>query len=91
MMEVLAHSGPLATVPPGRGAPLNGVGLHRGRPPWPVFPMTCMYAYFEYRDADLQQDVVPIDTYAEYWSVANQDKAAEYRRAHDALVNAPLI
>ena len=56
----------------------------------PVFTMTCMYAYFEYQDADLEQDVVHIETHAGYWSIENPDKVAEYRRAHDALVNASL-
>jgi len=56
----------------------------------PVFTMTCMYAYFEYRDADAEQDVVHIETHAGYWSIENHDKVAEYRKAHDALVRAAL-
>jgi transcriptional regulator with XRE-family HTH domain len=56
----------------------------------PVFTMTCMYAYFEYQDASREQDVVHIETPAGYWSIENPDKVAEYRRAHDALVNASL-
>jgi transcriptional regulator with XRE-family HTH domain len=56
----------------------------------PVFTMTCMYAYFEYQDADLEQDVVHLETPAGYWSIENADKVAEYRRAHDGLVNASL-
>ena len=56
----------------------------------PVFTMTCMYAYFEYQDADLEQDVVHIETHAGYWSIENPDKVAEYRKAHDALVRASL-
>jgi transcriptional regulator with XRE-family HTH domain len=56
----------------------------------PVSTMTCMYAYFEYRDSDLEQDVVHIETPAGYWSIENPDKVAEYRRAHDELVNASL-
>jgi transcriptional regulator with XRE-family HTH domain len=56
----------------------------------PVFTMTCMYAYFEYQDADLEQDVVHIETHAGYWSIENPDKVAEYRKAHDALVKASL-
>jgi len=57
----------------------------------PVFTMTCMYAYFEYQDDnDLEQDVVHIETHAGYWSIENPDKVAEYRKAHDALVEASL-
>jgi transcriptional regulator with XRE-family HTH domain len=56
----------------------------------PVSTMTCMYAYFEYRDSDLEQDVVHIETPAGYWSIENPNRVAEYRRAHDALVNASL-
>jgi transcriptional regulator with XRE-family HTH domain len=56
----------------------------------PVFTMTCMYAYFEYQDALLEQDVVHIETPAGYWSIENPDKVTEYRRAHDALVQASL-
>lgn len=56
----------------------------------PVFTMTCMYAYFEYQDADMEQDVVHIETHAGYWSIENPDKVAEYRKAHDALVRASL-
>jgi transcriptional regulator with XRE-family HTH domain len=56
----------------------------------PVFTMTCMYAYFEYQDADHEQDVVHIETHAGYWSIENPDKVAEYRRAHEALVSASL-
>jgi transcriptional regulator with XRE-family HTH domain len=56
----------------------------------PVFTMTCMYAYFEYANADLQQDVVHIETPAGFWSIEDPDKVAEYRRAHDALVQASL-
>jgi transcriptional regulator with XRE-family HTH domain len=56
----------------------------------PVFTMTCMYAYFEYQDADLEQDVVNIETPAGYWSIENPAKVAQYRKAHDALVKASL-
>jgi len=56
----------------------------------PVFTMTCMYAYFEYQNAELEQDVVHIETHAGYWSVENPDKVARYRKAHDALVKASL-
>jgi transcriptional regulator with XRE-family HTH domain len=57
----------------------------------PVYTMTCMYAYFEYRDADnLEQDVVHIETHAGFFSVVDADKVAQYRRWHDDLVNAAL-
>ena len=56
----------------------------------PVFTMTCMYAYFEYQSSDLQQDVVHIETHAGFWSIEDPDKVAEYRKAHDALVEASL-
>jgi transcriptional regulator with XRE-family HTH domain len=56
----------------------------------PVLTMTCMYAYFEYEDARLEQDVVHIETHAGYWSIEDPDKVAEYRKAHDALVRASL-
>jgi hypothetical protein len=56
----------------------------------PVFTMTCMYAYFEYKGVGMEQDVVHIETHAGYWSIEDPDKVAEYRKAHDALVNASL-
>jgi Domain of unknown function (DUF5753)/Helix-turn-helix domain len=56
----------------------------------PVFTMTCMYAYFEYQDADREQDVVHIETHAGYRSIEDPEKVAEYRKAHDALVKASL-
>lgn len=57
----------------------------------PVLTMTCMYAYFEYQgDNDLEQDVVHIETHAGFWSIEKPDKVAEYRKAHDALVEASL-
>jgi len=57
----------------------------------PAFTMTCMYAYFEYGgDNALEQDVVHIETHAGYWSIEDPDKVAEYRKAHDALVEASL-
>lgn len=57
----------------------------------PVLTMTCMYAYFEYQgDNDLGQDVVHIETHAGYWSIEAPERVAEYRRAHDALVEASL-
>jgi transcriptional regulator with XRE-family HTH domain len=56
----------------------------------PVFTMTCMYAYFEYESAGMEQDVVHIETHAGYWSIEEPGKVAEYRKAHDALVKASL-
>ena len=51
----------------------------------PVFTMTCMYAYFEYVDADLEQDVVHIETHAGFFSIDNPGKVAEYWTWHDDL------
>jgi len=57
----------------------------------PVLTMTCMYAYFEYQgDNVLEQDVVHIETHAGFWSIENPDRVGEYRKAHDALVEASL-
>jgi len=56
----------------------------------PVFTMTCMYAYFEYQDVGMEQDVVHIETHAGYWSIEDPDRVAEYRKAHDVLVRASL-
>ena len=57
----------------------------------PVFTMTCMYAYFEYRDADnLEQDVVHIETHAGFFTIEDPSRVAVYREAHDALVKASL-
>jgi transcriptional regulator with XRE-family HTH domain len=57
----------------------------------PVYTMTCMYAYFEYRAADnLDQDVVHVETPAGFFSIVDADKVAQYRGWHDALVNASL-
>lgn len=56
----------------------------------PIFTMTCMYAYFEYENVGLEQDVVHIETHAGYWSIEDPDKVARYRKAHDALVKASL-
>jgi transcriptional regulator with XRE-family HTH domain len=57
----------------------------------PVFTMTCMYAYFEYQDAlNLEQDVVHIETHAGFWSIEDPGRVAEYRKAHDAMVQASL-
>jgi transcriptional regulator with XRE-family HTH domain len=57
----------------------------------PVFTMTCMYAYFEYQgDSNLEQDVVHIETHGGFASVEDPDRVADYRKWHDALVNASL-
>jgi hypothetical protein len=56
----------------------------------PAFSMTCMYAYFEYPDPDLEQDIVHIENHAGFFSVENPDKVRQYRKAHDALVGASL-
>jgi transcriptional regulator with XRE-family HTH domain len=55
----------------------------------PVLTMTCMYAYFEYRN-DLEQDVVHIETHAGFVEIEDPGRVAEYRKAHDALVEASL-
>jgi len=54
-----------------------------------VFSMTCMYAYFEYQDAD-ESDIVSIETHAGYFSVGDAEQIKRYRAAHDALVRASL-
>jgi transcriptional regulator with XRE-family HTH domain len=57
----------------------------------PRFTMTCMYAYFEYQNAgELEQDVVHIETHAGFWSIEDPGEVAQYRKAHDALVQASL-
>jgi hypothetical protein len=57
----------------------------------PLRTMTCMYAYFEYGDGkDLEQDVVHIETHAGFWSIDDPKRVAEYRDAHEALVDAAL-
>ncbi len=57
----------------------------------PVFAMTCMYAYFEYEgDNNLEQDVVHIETHAGFVSIEDLDRVADYRKWHDALVEASL-
>ena len=57
----------------------------------PVFTMTCMYAYFEYQgDNNLEQDVVHIETHAGFVSIEDPDRVADYRKWHDALVEASL-
>jgi hypothetical protein len=57
----------------------------------PAFTMTCMYAYFEYQDDNsLEQDVVHIETHAGFASIEDPDRVADYRKWHDALVQASL-
>jgi hypothetical protein len=57
----------------------------------PVFTMNCMYAYFEYRgDKNLEQDVVHIETHGGFASIEDPDRVADYRKWHDALVEASL-
>jgi transcriptional regulator with XRE-family HTH domain len=53
----------------------------------PVFSMTCMYAYFEYQDAD---NLVHIETHAGFTIIDDPMQVNRYRRAHDALVHAAL-
>ncbi len=53
--------------------------------------MTCMYAYFEYQDPeDLEQDVVHIETHAGFWTIDNPARVAEYREAHNNLIDSSL-
>jgi transcriptional regulator with XRE-family HTH domain len=55
----------------------------------PAFSMTCMYAYFEYKDAG-ESDIVHIETHAGFFSVENAEQVKKYRAAHDALMRASL-
>lgn len=55
----------------------------------PGFSMTCMYAYFEYKDVG-ESDIVNIETHAGYFSVEDAAQVKRYRSAHDALVRASL-
>jgi len=55
----------------------------------PVFSMTCMYAYFEYKDAG-ESDIVNIETHAGFFSVEDPQQVRKYREAHDALMAAAL-
>jgi len=57
----------------------------------PVPSMTCMYAYFEYQDpSDLEQDLVRIETHAGFRTIDDPPRVAEYRKAHDTLINSSL-
>lgn len=53
----------------------------------PAFSMTCMYAYFEYKDAG-ESDIVHIETHAGFFSVENTEQVMKYRAAHEALMGA---
>lgn len=55
----------------------------------PTFSMTCMYAYFEYKDA-LESDIVHIETHAGFFTVEGAEQVKQYRAAHDALMRASL-
>ena len=55
----------------------------------PLFSMTCMYAYFEYKDAG-ESDIVHVETHAGFFSVENAEQVKKYRVAHDALMRASL-
>lgn len=55
----------------------------------PTFSMTCMYAYFEYKDAG-ESGIVHIETHAGYISVEDPAQVRKYRDAHDALMAAAL-
>jgi len=56
----------------------------------PMFSMACMYAHFEYPDADLEQGVVHVETHAGFISIEDPPKVARYRAAHERLVRASL-
>src|ERR1700750_2441403 len=57
----------------------------------PVFTMTCMYAYFEYQDPEnLEQDLVQIETQAGFWTIDDPIRVADYRKAHDNLIESSL-
>jgi transcriptional regulator with XRE-family HTH domain len=54
-----------------------------------TFSMTCMYAYFEYKDA-AEFDVVHIETPAGFFSVEDPLQVRKYREAHEDLMTASL-
>jgi transcriptional regulator with XRE-family HTH domain len=54
-----------------------------------AFSMTCMYAYFEYKDVG-ESDIVHIETHAGFFSVADEDQVKKYRTHHEALMRASL-
>jgi transcriptional regulator with XRE-family HTH domain len=55
----------------------------------PTFSMTCMYAYFEYKDAG-ESDIVHIETHAGFFTVEDPGEVRKYRAAHDDLMRASL-
>jgi transcriptional regulator with XRE-family HTH domain len=55
----------------------------------PTFSMTCMYAYFEYKDAG-ESDIVHIETHAGFFSVEGVEQVRKYRASHDSLMRASL-
>lgn len=55
----------------------------------PIFSMTCMYAYFEYKD-DGESDIVHIETPAGFFSVEDRERVKKYRAAHNAMMRASL-
>ena len=54
-----------------------------------TFSMTCMYAYFEYKDAG-ESDIVHIETHAGFFSVEDPQQVRRYRDVHEALMGASL-
>jgi transcriptional regulator with XRE-family HTH domain len=54
-----------------------------------TWSMTCMYAYFEYKDAG-ESDIVHIETHAGFFNVENPEQVRKYRTAHDDLMSASL-
>ncbi len=57
----------------------------------PAPTMTCMYAYFEYKDPeDLEQDLVQIETQAGFWTIGDPEEVAGYRKSHEDLVASSL-
>jgi transcriptional regulator with XRE-family HTH domain len=57
----------------------------------PVFSMTCMYAYFEYKELeDAGQDIVHIETPAGFFSIDAPAEVTRYRQAHHDLVRSSL-
>lgn len=55
----------------------------------PAFTATCMWTYFEFRDA-LDRDVVHIETHAGYRLLETAESMAQYRRYFDELVRRSL-
>jgi transcriptional regulator with XRE-family HTH domain len=55
----------------------------------PIFSMTCMYAYFEYKGAG-ESDIVHIETHAGFFTVENTEQVRRYRASHDSLMRASL-